>query len=46
MSPGEVAMLRALAENSGLAAADVIRQAIRREFREKFGDRPPKKSKT
>lgn len=43
VSPTEVAMLRALADATGLAAADVLRMCIRREYAEKFGDKKPKK---
>jgi 8-oxo-dGTP pyrophosphatase MutT (NUDIX family) len=45
VSPSELAMLRALAEEAGLAAADVLRTCIRREYKETFGDKPPKKTK-
>jgi hypothetical protein len=43
VSPRELAMLRAIAEDAGLAAADVLRTCIRREYKEKFGDKSPKK---
>jgi ribosomal 50S subunit-associated protein YjgA (DUF615 family) len=41
----EAAMLYQLVEKSGLSAADIVRQLIRREYEEKFGDKPPKKPK-
>jgi hypothetical protein len=46
LTPLEVAMLRALAEDSGLAAADLLRTCIRREYKERFGNKPPKKSRS
>jgi hypothetical protein len=42
----ERAMLRALADERGLSAADVVRTFIRDAYRERFGDkRPPKPKK-
>jgi len=43
MSKTEMGMLKALGESIGLSGADIIRQCIRREYSEKFGDKPPKK---
>lgn len=45
IAPSELAMLRALAEDAGLAAADILRMAIRRQYRETFDDTPPKKKR-
>jgi hypothetical protein len=45
MSVDEMAMLRALADSMGLSAADVVRQSVRRAYAEKFGDKPPKRTK-
>lgn len=45
ISVTELAMLRALAESTGLSAADVVRTCIRHEYAEKFGDRLPKTAK-
>jgi hypothetical protein len=46
MTPTELAMLNELMRLTGLSAADVVRQAIRREHAEKLGPpqppRPPK----
>lgn len=41
----ERAMLRAVADDRGLSAADVVRMFIRDAYREKFGDKKPPKPK-
>jgi hypothetical protein len=47
MSEEEMAMLRQLADDDGLTAADVLRQFIRRTYAERHGQaKPKKKSKT
>jgi len=38
----EWAMLRALAERDGISASDYVRMFIRKDYAEKFGDKPPK----
>jgi hypothetical protein len=43
MTAEELAMLRALAEGDGLSQSDVVRQFIRRTYRERFGEKKPKK---
>ncbi|HMI85110.1 MAG TPA: hypothetical protein VK550_13505 [Polyangiaceae bacterium] len=45
MSPEEDAMLKQLADDDGLTAADVIRQYIRRTYAEKHGSKKPKRTK-
>ncbi|HLV65212.1 MAG TPA: hypothetical protein VKY73_05345 [Polyangiaceae bacterium] len=35
-------MLRALAERDGISASDYVRMFIRKDYAEKFGDKPPK----
>jgi len=37
-------MLRQLAEDAGLTEGDIVRQAIRRTWSERFGDRKPPKN--
>ncbi len=45
MAPTEAAMLEALAELAGLSASDIVRTLVRREYGEKFGDKPPRPPK-
>jgi hypothetical protein len=45
MAPSEAAMLDALAEEAGLSQSDIIRLLVRREYAEKFGDKPLKKKR-
>jgi len=45
MTAEELAMLRALAEGDGLSQSDVVRQFIRRTYRERYGDKKPKGGK-
>jgi hypothetical protein len=40
VTPSEVKMLDALSESMGLSVANVIRQAIRREYAERIGEQP------
>jgi uncharacterized protein (DUF1778 family) len=42
IAPEEMAMLEAVADQSGLSASDVVRTLIRREYAEKIGHRKPK----
>lgn len=42
VSPREVAMLDALAEDAGLSSADIVRLLVRDAYRAKFGDKAPK----
>jgi hypothetical protein len=42
-SDEERAMLFALADDRGLSASDVVRTMIRDAYRERFGDKKPKK---
>jgi hypothetical protein len=46
MSEAELSMLNALAEDAGLAAADIVRTLVRDAYRVKFGDKPSKKPKS
>lgn len=39
-------MLHAMADESGLSVSDVVRQLVRGAYREKFGDKKPRKSAT
>ncbi len=39
----ELAMMRALADDRGLTASDVVRLFVREAYRERFGDKKPKK---
>jgi hypothetical protein len=41
VAPSELKMLEALSEASGLSMSNVVRQLVRREYAEKFGE-PPK----
>jgi hypothetical protein len=41
VSPTELAMLRALADSTGLSAADIPRTCIRKDYAERFGDKKP-----
>jgi hypothetical protein len=41
----ELEMLRQLAEADGLTASDYLRTAIRRDYRDRFGDKPRKPKK-
>src|SRR5690349_5856382 len=41
-TPSEVAMLEALSEATGLTMSNVVRQAVRREYAERFGSAAPK----
>jgi uncharacterized protein (DUF1778 family) len=45
LSGEEDRMLRAVADAEGLSASDFLRQAIRRAFIERFGDKKPKTKK-
>jgi hypothetical protein len=45
LSPEEMAMLRQLADDDGLTAADVLRQFIRRTYAERHGATKSKKPK-
>jgi hypothetical protein len=45
VSEEEIAMLRALAEDRGLTASDIVRTMVREAYRQRFGDQPPKKPK-
>ena len=42
MLPLERAMLAELAEHTGRSESDIVRQGIRRDYQETFGDRKPK----
>jgi predicted DNA-binding protein len=42
LTPGEAKMLEALSEATGLTMSNVVRQAIRREYAERFGQAEPK----
>jgi uncharacterized protein (DUF1778 family) len=42
IAPEEMTMLEEVAEYAGLTASDIVRTLIRREYREKIGDRKPK----
>lgn len=46
LSSDELAMLETLALAMGVSASDVIRLSIREKYRERFGEKPPKKKKT
>lgn len=45
VSPTEIAMLQAVAEYTGLSAADVLRTHIRESYRRIHGDKKPAKKK-
>ena len=45
VSARELAMLTALADDAGLASADVVRTMIRDAYRAKFGDKVPRPKK-
>lgn len=45
MLPEERAMLQALAKAAGLKESDILRQMIRRDYTEQFGDKKPGKPK-
>jgi hypothetical protein len=40
VAPSELKMLEALSEGAGLSMSNVIRQLVRREYAEKFGELP------
>lgn len=42
LTPSEVEMLQALSEVTGMTMTNVIRQAVRREYSERFGSTAPK----
>lgn len=42
LTPSEVEMVQALSEATGLTMTNVIRQAVRREYAERFGPAAPK----
>ena len=44
-APEEMAMLEALADDSGLSVSDVVRMLVRDAYRSKFGDNLPKPKK-
>jgi hypothetical protein len=46
LSPDELTMLETVAGAMGVSASEVIRLAIREKYRERFGEKPPKKKKT
>lgn len=45
LSPNEKAMLEALAAADDRSSAAWIRAIVKREYTEKFGDKPPKKKR-
>ncbi len=45
MSVHETAMLKALAALDGISQSDVLRMLLRREWMNRFGDKPPGKAK-
>ncbi len=45
MLPEERAMLQALAKSAGLKESDVVRQMIRRDYADEFGNKRPGKPK-
>lgn len=42
VSPEEKAMAETMAQEDGLSTSDVIRQSLRRTYKERFGDKKPK----
>lgn len=46
LTTAELTMLEALAVAMGVSASDVIRVSIHEKYRERFGEKPPKKKKT
>ena len=42
VSPEEKAMAETMAQEDGLSTSDVIRQSLRRAYRERFGEKKPK----
>ncbi|MEO7035595.1 MAG: hypothetical protein ABI548_16845 [Polyangiaceae bacterium] len=44
-TPGEARMLAELSELTGMGMTDIVRQAIRREYAERIGERPVTKKK-
>ena len=45
MSLHETAMLKAIAALDGISQSDVLRMLLRREWMNRFGDKPPPKAK-
>lgn len=45
VTPAEAKMLAELAEATGLSMSDVLRQSIRREHAERFGEQPTTKKR-
>lgn len=42
MSPEEMAMLKRLAESDGVSSSDLVRQFVRRQHAERFGEPRPR----
>ncbi len=45
VSVEERAMLEALTERTGLSQSDILRQCVRKHYREEFGTEPPGRRK-